>query len=160
VAVIIDEQEEFTRDWDWYAVDQDGRIGHFTSAGMRVLPKSVKQDRETTELIAGYFFEQAPVVGKWAVRPEAGADSGGRKHQGFERFIRDFALMASKGLFSFDTDPLFRAEKGRYYLVAVPERILLVSELPQDIRKLLSRIRVPLRFTDCPNIQESTTAGW
>ena len=70
MAVIIDEQEEFTRDWDWYAVDQDGRVGHFTSAGMRVLPKSVKQDRETTELIARYFFEQAPVVGKWAVRAE------------------------------------------------------------------------------------------
>jgi hypothetical protein len=60
--VIIDEQEEFTRDWDWYAVDQDGHIGHFTSAGMRVLPKSVKQDRETTEIVARYFFEQAPVA--------------------------------------------------------------------------------------------------
>lgn len=67
--VTIDAQEEFTRDWDWYAVDQDGHIGHFTSAGMRVLPKSIKQDRETTEVVARYFFEQAPVVGKWTVRP-------------------------------------------------------------------------------------------
>ena len=158
--MIIDVQEEFTRDWDWYAVDQDGRIGHFTSAGLRVLPKSVKQDRETTELIARYFFEQAPVVGKWAVRPEAEADCGGWKKQGFDRFIRDFALMASKGLFSFDTDPLFRTEKGRYYLVAVPERIVLVNELPQEIGKRLSRICVPLRFTECPYIQESTTAAW
>ena len=160
MGVIIDEQEEFTRDWDWYAVDQDGRIGHFTSAGMRVLPKSVRQDRETTELIARYFFEQVPVVGKWAVRPEAEGDCGGWKRHGFERFIRDFALMASKGLFSFDTDPLFRTEKGRYYLVAVPQRVLLLNELPQDIGRLLSRIRVPLRFTECPYIQESTTAGW
>jgi hypothetical protein len=38
---------------------------------MRVLPKSVKQDRETTETIARYFFEQAPIVGKWLVRIEA-----------------------------------------------------------------------------------------
>ena len=160
MAVIIDEQEEFARDWDWYAVDQDGRIGHFTSAGMRLLPKSVKQDRETTELIARYFFEQAPVVGKWTVRPEAEADGGGWKKQGFDRFVRDFALMASKGLFSFDTDPLFRTEKGRYYLVAVPERFLLVNELPQDIGRRLSRICVPLRFTECPYIQESITAAW
>ena len=158
-AVIIDEQEEFTRDWDWYAVDQDGHIGHFTSAGMRALPKSVKQDRETTEIIARYFFEQAPVVGKWSVRTEAEADCGGWKEQGFERYIGDFALMASKGLFSFDTD-LIRTEKARYYLVAIPERILLVSDLPPDIRELTSRIRAPLRFIDCPYIREPTTAAW
>ena len=79
---------------------------------MRVLPKSVRQDRETTEILARYFFEQAPVLGKWSVRPEAEADCGGREKQGFERYIRDFSLMASKGLFSFDTD-LFRTEKGR-----------------------------------------------
>jgi hypothetical protein len=157
--VIIDEQEEFTRDWDWYAVDQDGHIGHFTSAGMRLLPKSVKQDRETTEAIARYFFEQAPVVGKWAVRPEAEADCGGWKKQGFERYIRDFALMASKGLFSFDTD-LIRTEKGRYYLVAVPERILLVNDLPLDIGELVSRICVPLHFIECNYIHEPTTAAW
>ena len=56
---------------------QDGRIGHFANAGMRVLPKSVKQDRETTETMARFFFEQAPVVGKWLVRTEAEADCGG-----------------------------------------------------------------------------------
>jgi hypothetical protein len=44
---------------------------------MRVLPKSVKQDRETTETIARFFFEQVPVVEKWLVRTEAEADCGG-----------------------------------------------------------------------------------
>ena len=156
---MIDEQEEFTRDWDWYAVDQDEHIGHFTSAGMRVLPRSVKQDRETTEIIARYFFEQAPVVGKWSVRAEAEADCGGWKKQGFERYIRDFALMASKGVFSYDTD-LIRTEEGRYYLVAIPERILLINDLPSDVRKLISRIRAPLRFVDRPYIHEPTTADW
>jgi hypothetical protein len=127
--VIIDGQEEFTRDWDWYAVDQDGHVGHFTSAGVRVLPKSVRQDRETTETIARYFFEQAPVVGKWSVGPEAEAECGGWQKQGFERYIRDFALMSSNGLFSFNSD-LSRTEKGRYYLVAIPERPLLLNNLP------------------------------
>ena len=138
---------------------QDGHIGHFTSAGMRILPKSVREDRETTEIIARYFFEQAPVVGKWSVRAAAEADCGGWKQQGFERYIRDFALMASKGLFSFDTD-LIRTEKGRYYLVAIPERILLVNDLPPDIRNLVSRIHAPFRFIDCPYIPEPTTTDW
>ena len=54
--MIIDQQEEFTRDWDWYAVDQDGHVGHFTTAGFRALPKSVRQDREAAEALSGYFF--------------------------------------------------------------------------------------------------------
>ena len=58
MAVIIDDAEEFTRDWDWYAVDQDGYLGHFTSAGTRTLPKSVKNDWYAAELVARYFFEQ------------------------------------------------------------------------------------------------------
>ena len=62
--VIIDKEQEFSRDWDWYALDQDERIGHFTSAGLRALPNSVKKDREATEMIARYFFEQAPVDGR------------------------------------------------------------------------------------------------
>lgn len=67
--------------------------------------------------------------------------------------------MASKGLFSFDTD-LIRTEKGRYYLVAVPECILLVNELPLDIGELVSRICIPLRFLECNYIHEATTTAW
>ena len=36
----------------------------------------MKHDRETTEMIAPYFFEQAPVAGKWLVRSEVEADCG------------------------------------------------------------------------------------
>ena len=49
MAVIIDDVEEFTRDWDWYAVDQGGYLGHFTSAGMRALPKSIKTGGGSTD---------------------------------------------------------------------------------------------------------------
>jgi hypothetical protein len=159
MSVIIDEQEEFTRDWDWYAIDQDGHIGHFTSAGMRALPMSVKRDREATEMIERYFFEQAPVIGTWSVRAEAEADCGGWEKQGFDRYIKDFALMASKGLFSFDTE-LIRSEKGRYYLVAVPDHMLVVNDLPIEIGRLVSRIGAPFRFIDCPYIAEPTTLAW
>jgi hypothetical protein len=34
----IDRSEEFTRDWDWYACDEEGRIGHFTSASAVYAP--------------------------------------------------------------------------------------------------------------------------
>ena len=159
MAVIIGDDEEFTRDWDWYALDQDGHIGHFTSAGMRTLPKSVKNDRETTEAIARYFFKQAPIIGGWSVRAEAEKDCGGWEKQGFDRYVRDFALMATKGLFSFDTD-LIHGEGGRYYLVAIPERPLNVKDLPVNIRALVSRTAALLQLSSCPYIAGHTTEPW
>jgi hypothetical protein len=159
MAVIIDDAEEFTRDWDWYVVDQDGHIGHFTNAGMRTLPKSVKNDREATELIARYFFEQAPVTGGWSVRAAAEKDCGGWERQGFERYVRDFALMATKGLFSFDTD-LVGGQQARYYLVAIPERPLHVSDLPLNIKELVSRTASSLRLSSCHYIAGQTTEAW
>ena len=156
--MIIEYAEEFTRDWDWYAVDQDGYIGHFTSAGMRTLPKSVKNDREATELIAKYFFEQAPVKGGWSLRAEAEKDCGGWEKQGVQRYVRDFALMATKGLFSFDTDLIHGNE--RYYLVGIPERPLHVSDLPINIREILSRTMASFRLKNCAYINGPTTESW
>jgi len=157
--MLIDTEEEFTTDWDWYAVDQDGCIGHFTSAGFRALPKSVKRDRERTNNTRSYFFEQAPVMGDWSVRAKAEIDCGGWPRQGKERYIKDFALMASKGLFSFDTE-LTSTEKGRYFLVAIPEQPLRVDDLPAEIKVAVLEVRAPLRFIDTPYIGGSETTAW
>src|SRR5215469_184191 len=159
MAVIIDDVEEFTRDWDWYAVDQGGYLGHFTSAGMRALPKSIKNDREAAQLIAQYFFEQAPVTGGWSVSSEAEKEAGGSKKQGFERYVKDFALMATKGLFSFNTE-LVHGSEGRYYLVAIPETPLHIDDVPVNIRGLVSRTAASLRLPDCPYIAGQTTKMW
>jgi len=156
--VIIEHSEELTRDWDWYAVDQDGYVGHFTSAGMRRLPKSVKSNREWAELVAKYFFEEAPVRGGWSLRAGAEQDCGGWEKQGRERYVRDFALMATKGLFSFDTD-LIHGE-GRYYLVAIPERPLRVDDLPLNIKEMLSHTTSALRSRNCPHIYGPITESW
>jgi hypothetical protein len=156
--MIIDEEAEAAIDWDWYAVDEEGHVGHFTSAGMRKLPRSVKRDQEVTDRIRCYFFQQAPVIGSWSVRAEAEVDCGGWARQGSERYLQDFAHMASKGLFSFDTET--RTEKGRYFLVAIPERILRVTELPADIGHLVLQTHAPLRFLDCAYIDSRETEAW
>ncbi len=46
---IIDMAEEFARDRDWYACDQEGCTGHFATADLRALPPAVKRDREAAE---------------------------------------------------------------------------------------------------------------
>ncbi len=156
--MIIDDDAEAAFDWDWYAVDEEGCIGHFTSAGMRELPRSVKRDREVVDLIRSYFFEQAPVIGSWSVRAKAEWDCGGWEYQGREVYLTQFAKMASKGLFSFDTETHTNA--GRYFLVAIPIRILRVTDLPADVRQLVLQTRAPLRFLDCPYIDSLKTVWW
>jgi hypothetical protein len=100
------------------------------------------------------------VNGGWSVRPAAEEDGGGWKNvRDFERYIKDFAFMSSKGLFSFDTE-LVHGSKGRYYLVAIPEHPLLVNDLPPPIRELLSRTAATLRWMNCTYIDGTMTEEW
>src|SRR5215469_13110622 len=94
-------------------------------------PAVGQEDLDAPELIARYFFEQAPAgeVGHF-VRKQKG-NCGGWEKQGFERYVKDFSRMASKGLFSFNTD-LVHGSQGRYYLVAIPEKALHASAVPVE----------------------------
>jgi hypothetical protein len=66
--------------------------------------------------------------------------------------------MATKGLFSFDTD-LIPAE-GRYYLVAIPVRPLRVDDLPVNIKEILSRTIASVPLKNCAYINGATTESW
>jgi hypothetical protein len=72
----IDNNHEFARNWDWYAIDPDGNIGHFKTAGLRPLPESVKQDLEGTEALDEHFQERALPIGSSLVRDGVEARSG------------------------------------------------------------------------------------
>lgn len=157
--MIIDQQEEFTRDWDWYAVDENGHVGHFTSAGLRSLPRSMKQDQEAVESLREYFFKTAPVTGPFRVRLESESDCGGWEKQGRERYLPDFVLMASKGLFSFDTS-VRRGPSTDYFLVACPECPLTVANVPTEIRSLLLRTLSTLRFAGVNYVPSLETENW
>jgi len=97
---------------------------------MRALPQSVKNGLDAAELIARYFFEQAPARGGWSLRAEEERDCGGWEKRGVEVYVKDFSLMASKGLFSFFNTDLVHGSQERYYLVAIPEKPLNAREVP------------------------------
>ena len=157
--VEIAKDEEFTRDWDWYAFDDEGNIGHFTTAGLRALPKAVKHDKEAAERLARYFFEEASDSGGYSVRDGAEADAGGWQRQGAERYLKDFAKMGSKGIFSYNTE-MRHGHGGKYYLVAKPECPLRVTDLPPDIKAMVSRIHAPLSFETAEYVSETDTLSW
>lgn len=61
--------EETTRDWNWYAVDEDGHVAEFATGTFRRLPASVRSDWERAEALIAYF-ESVPEIGGSSPRPE------------------------------------------------------------------------------------------
>jgi hypothetical protein len=156
---IIAPDDEFTRDWDWFAVDPAGCIGHFTTAGMRPLPASVKLDKEAASQLIDYFFTSACKSIPYSVRPDAERDCGGwRDDAARSWYLKDFTLMASTGLFSYNAN--VSGSKDHYFLVAIPSEPLRVEQLPEPVRDLVSRTKSPIIFADAPYIQEVHTHTW
>ena len=50
-------------DFDWFGIDEEGFIGHFTTAGFKRLPSSVAHCAEDLKRISDYFEHIAPVRG-------------------------------------------------------------------------------------------------
>jgi len=156
----ITTSEEFTRDWDWYACDQEGHIGHFTTAGLRCLPKAVKEDRAAAERVVNFFLNDASETGNFIVRPGVETDAGGWDKPGArDRYLKSFAEMARKGMFSYNTQ-MIHGSRGGYYLVAIPEHPMHIADLPLEIARLVRRVRAPLLFANTDHIAEADTLLW
>jgi hypothetical protein len=156
---VIDPLEERDRDWDWFAVDPEGKIGHFTTAGIRELPKTVKQDKEAALKLIHYFFETAHKAVGYTVRPEVQNDAGGWKDESARnRYLKDFVTMASAGIFSYDT--YTSGPNEAYFLVATPAAPLHIDQIPPDIRELVRRTRSPFIFMNSEYIAATDTNNW
>jgi hypothetical protein len=156
----ITTSEEFTRDWDWYAHDLEGNIGHFTTAGLRCLPKALKEDRAAAERVVNFFLHDASETGSYNVRPGVETEAGGWDKPGArDRFLKSFAEMARKGTFSYNTE-MIHGSRGRYYLVAIPEYPIHIADLPPEIARLVCRVRAPLLFATTDHIAEGDTLLW
>jgi hypothetical protein len=154
----INSEEQIDRDWDWYAFDQDGMVGHFATAGRRKLPKTVLQDRDGALRLIQYFDEEAAKRSPYVIRAEAEADAGGWKDElDRARYLRSFVDMGSKGLFSYDT---FLSRPDEYYLVASPGTPLHIDQLPNEIRDMIVRTKSTYLFAKSTYIPEADTLQW
>jgi hypothetical protein len=151
--------DEVTRDWDWFAVDASGAVGHFTTAGMRKLPSSVKADNEAALRLIDYFDQDAQKQFDYVVRVQAEIDAGTLKDiRDRNWYLRSFVAMASAGLFSYDTD--IEGRTTDYFLVAYPKSPLQVDQLPSEVREMVQRTRSKCLFSESPHISEAETRSW
>lgn len=160
----IPSDEETSRDWDWFAVDSNGEVGHFTTAGFRLLPASVKADWELAEELIS-FFESLPNIGEHQVRSEfwafekAGSEPGllAKGDAARESYFRSFVGMARRGLYSYDTE---LKTQGDYFGVATPISPLKVTDLALAVQAKVQKAASTVRFRETFRIPESLTLKW
>lgn len=128
-------------DFDWFGVDEEGLLGHFTTAGFKLLPSSVAASAEDLKLVTDCFKMQAAVRGSHRVDDENIKRALNREWRGERnenRYLRDFISMADKGLFSYDIDTYLKPAIS-YFRVASPEMPLRLDGLPEPIRRIVFR---------------------
>jgi hypothetical protein len=138
--MIIDLQEQWDRDFDWFAVDAVGQLAHFTTAGMKKLPQSVAASAEDLALVTRYFEESAA----HRCRHEVESTISNRND---ERYLRSFIAMANKGLFSFDIESHL-SPAAAYFRVATPTSPTHLSELPTPVGEIVARTRIGGTFRE------------
>jgi len=152
----IPEDEQLYSDFDWFCVDNEGFIGHFTTAGFKRLPKSVAACREDLDSLMRYFKSAAPLREGHIVDSDLATHVPDVMSRG-ERHLHSFVAMADKGLYSYDIESYLR-ENSVYFRVALPIRPLHVSELPSEISKILcGTILETVRFREAAEIGYAAT---
>lgn len=122
-------------EFDWFAVDSVGHVGHFSTAGFGPVPLPVLDRLDPVgadELWSlGERLLELPEVG------EATGHLPGR--------IDDWLELARRGLFGFD----WQHWSGPYRRAATPSIPLVVAALPTDLQRLVRLIEWPgIEFAD------------
>jgi hypothetical protein len=131
------------REFDWFAIDTAGHIGHFSTAGYGPVPVAIL-DRldtpQTDELWSlGTRLLDLPVIGV------ASGHLPGK--------IDDWREMARRGLFSFD----WQHWSGPYVRAATPGVPVTVAALPAELQAIVGLVLWPgIRFAELQSIRPET----
>ena len=115
------------REFDWFAVDADGNIGHFSTAGFGPVPTCVLERFAEADALSEDFL-RLPVTG------EADGHLSGN--------IAEWLEMARRGLYSFDWN-----HSGQYRRAATPRVATHISAIPAHLAAKLALLKFPgVRF--------------
>lgn len=132
-------------EYDWLGSDADGHVALFCTAGGGYAPDVYLMNTDIHDAaIEAILAEPAKTIARFA--------------PSYENMWR---LLAERGVFVFDSDPF----GGPYKLIAAPEVVALVDELPKVAADVVRRLVFPhLNFTQLREIstellQQRTIAG-
>ena len=110
----------------WFTVDSADHIIALTSAGYSNVPEYICKDKETNEHLTDFFL-QSELGTTHAYLQVKYSDSS---------LVQDAILLSSKGIFCYDSN--LDSELHNYHCISIPEKPLLVSELPPEIQDILA----------------------
>lgn len=127
-------------EFDWFAVDAAGWIGHFSTAGFGPVPIPVLEQLDVDHQNSVWTLDERilelPITGT------ANGHLSGR--------IDDWLEMARRGLFSFD----WKHWSGPYLKAATPAVPITIDAVPTDLRQMLWIVRFPaIRFADVESLR-------
>ena len=145
-TMVISEIDEEVADYDWFAVDKEGRVGHFTTGGVGTLPRTVAASSDDLHVITEFFRNTLPSSTEARLAPNAQAAANSMDSEAaVGRRFQDFVQMASRGLYSFDHAYALDCPNHRtrpcplYYRIAIPSNPLHVIDLPMKVQTILNR---------------------
>lgn len=138
--VAFTQLEQYYSDLDWFAVDKDGKIGHFTTGGNKLLPPTIAKSKETWRKLLNYF-EKIELIHDVEKSPDLDKHLSQISFKSLDKFLESYKLMSSKGLYSFNCYPS-NFDKRPYFLVTIPKVELTFEKLPNEIRLILQKQRL------------------
>ena len=165
---VFTEFEQWEFDLDWYAIDRDENIGQFSTAGHRLLPPSFASNKEMTKKLSNYF-ESLPFGERdFFICPNLKKNS--LAHKDMSDFSAEFQMttfdlakhfgkrMASRGLFSYDSNTMWNSSYKDYFRYAIPKQKLKLDDLPYEIKIILEKFRLSqINFTEDDLILDKIT---
>ncbi len=117
-------------EYDWLAVDAEGFVAMFSSAGAGFAPDEILRDPEAFDSAIDAILNMPARSTAECVR-ELPPDR-----------VNTWKLVAERGVFAFDSDPL----GGPYRLIATPHAPVRAVDLPPSVSSVVGRIALPTVF--------------
>jgi hypothetical protein len=117
------------REFDWFAVDANGNLGHFSTAGFGLVPTCILERFAEADALPEELL-RLPITG------EAHGHLGGN--------IGEWLEMARRGLYSFDW-----SHSGQYRRAATPQVAAQISAIPAHLATTPALAKFPnVRFSE------------
>lgn len=131
-------------DVEWYGVDENNKIAQFTSGGSKMVPEFICESREKLDIICDYFGRLNHILSE-DVSFSDEASKYSRKE-----YLEDCKLLSSKGIYCYDISDE-RSATSDYVLVCKPTSELLITDLPEDIQRIMRDYKISNAYFDKGN---------
>jgi hypothetical protein len=118
-------QDIVALEYDWLAVDAEGLVALFSTAGGGYAPAALLADTDAFDAAIATVLSMPGSTTTATCTRELPVD-----------LINTWKLVAERGLFAFDSDP----PGGPYRLIAAPTRPVCLQELPPIVRDVAGRV--------------------